>query len=1408
MRIPYSVSVPLLKRRNALVSLAWRNLAGSRTRTVLSVLAVALGVTVIIVGDMIGGSILNAISDSEIAQLTGVELFEQLASLLTLVGIAVTAAAGFLVFNAFAMSVTQRRQQIGALRALGMTRRQVMRLVLVEALITGGLGTLFGLVVGPLMGRGVIALLSTTDMFLDALTEGSVSLSSFFLAAALGVGITLFSVLLPARRATRVSPLDALRAPESTRIVQNPVRPALVGLVIAVGLAIYLLVAPPGEWVSPPWDSRLTGLFTVAWLVGLALMLPAWVGGVGDRARRPLSRWLGAVGRLIADNLQRGRGRVTLTIATLAVGLAMIVGTTGFITFFLHELFGHTLRSAIQQRGWVVSSFQVTQNVADFVELDSLQLLPEAIEKVESVVNGRGEILGFYFAVVPDLSFMGSNYFSFVLDPKVLRETGDTFFTFTEGDWETAMPIMESGCGLLLTPLVAQKNNAWIGDTLTVQGVGGDVECTIVGIGQSYVSASIISGAAANVFGATDLLSLYVSPSPNVAPSLLEADLNALADRHPGIYVMQLDDMARIQQSAFDQVRSMLNGMLLLAIVAAALGVVNTTMMSVAERRRELGLLRAVGATRRQVTRVVTGEAALMGLIGGGLGLVAGVGVTLVLVVTYGGNAWGIPGLDLWGAAWRSAQPALFNGLVGLFAAPLICAGAAWLPARSILRGSAVETLNPERRHEVARTAKRETPMRSLYFISWRNMQQGQTRTVLSVLAVALGVAVIIATGVTSAGVKSGIEETVKESVAFVTDMVGVGLSIAGVMILVAAGFLIFNAFGMAVTQRRRQIGALCSLGGTRRQMMQLVLVEALIVGGLGTGLGVVGGPILGRGILAAMRVAGYELGAGSVSASGIALAVAVGLAVTLLSVLIPAHRATRIAPLVAMRPDMAAGLDRMSRARVWVGLAIIAVLWSYLAAAPPGKWTLEPWNYAMPFLLAVPWLGALLLLAPAVVGGVGQVLRVPLARLWKASGSLMADNLRRGRRRVTITALTFAVSVMTVVGVTGVFNFFGKVLIDHAQETRFQSGLEPGWSIGAADFTQGVMNAGGMIAGLKPEVIAEVYRVAEGRATVGVERPVVVPEIAAVLVPNYFSSMLDLNLLAVPGNVRFLEGDLETALPIMEAGCGVLLAPGAAARNGVEIGHTLTIQSKRGPLECTVAGVVVMGVVPISVISPAVKDHFDAGDPTSVIIFPRAGIDRAALEADLQAIDEKYGDDAWLLRWQENVDTVAESTDWVLALMSSLLVLAVVAAALGQINTTVMSVAERRQELGLFRAVGATRRQVTAVVVGEAALIGFIGSTLGLIAGAGLGAIFTLAHGGNNWGYPDIDLWDAAWRSVRPALGNGLVGLIAAPLLSAAAAWFPVRRLLRGSAVETLNPGRRPEAARSTVKRKASCVR
>ena len=687
--------------------LAWRNLAQHRLRTVSSALAVALGAAMTVAASVTSGAILDALSGFESAQTFLTGLLDQLDSMLTLVGVGITFAAGFLVFNAFAMSITQRRKQIGALRSLGMTRRQVMRLVLVEALVTGSAGTLVGLVAGPLLGRGAIGLMRTFTAEIFVFGKADVSLPSLLLATVLGLGVTLLSALVPAWRATRISPLTALRQETVAASLRSTnLQYSRVGLLLSAALVGFLVVAPPGEWVTPPWDAVLTGSFALLWMGCLLLVLPALIGGVGRWLRalltrfpfdRLTARW-GATGRLTADNLGRGRGRVMLTILTLAVALTMIVSMTGFIRFMFFELMLPKVESGVQQGAWMIAPFDYMAGMAAYTDLDSLGLLPATLAEARQVLEGRGHLLAVHYVIVPELSFLGSSYFSFLVAPGDLQQGGDLsfLFTFTEGDWETALPIMESGCGVLSTPLVANGNGVSVGEAFEVMGVNGPVRCTVAGIGSPMVGASVIGippSTARESFGDTKPLSAVVWPRPGVDRDALGADLRTVLARYPGVEMSDLKDMAAIQAQVMESLPNMLNALLLLAIVAAALGVVNTTVMSVAERRRELGLLRAVGATRRQVRAVVIGEAALMGLIGGGLGLVAGTGVVVILAVTYGGNGWGIPDLDLWGAACRSVQPALFNGLVGLVAAPFICAGAAWLPVRAILRGTAIETL-------------------------------------------------------------------------------------------------------------------------------------------------------------------------------------------------------------------------------------------------------------------------------------------------------------------------------------------------------------------------------------------------------------------------------------------------------------------------------------------------------------------------------------------------------------------------------------------------------------------------------------------------------------------------------------------------------------------------------------------
>jgi ABC-type antimicrobial peptide transport system permease subunit len=212
------------------------------------------------------------------------------------------------------------------------------------------------------------------------------------------------------------------------------------------------------------------------------------------------------------------------------------------------------------------------------------------------------------------------------------------------------------------------------------------------------VGASIISTKASELFGVEAPMALLLTPKSGVDRSSIEAELAALAERHPEIQIATLAGMTELQTQVFDMLPNLFNALLVLAIVVAALGAINTIMMSITERRRELSLLRAVGATQRQVNEVVLYEAALMGAVGGALGLIGGAGIIIILATVYGGNAWGVPDLDLWEAAWQAVQPGIMNGLVGLVVAPFICAGAALWPMRIILRGLAIASLQVEQR--------------------------------------------------------------------------------------------------------------------------------------------------------------------------------------------------------------------------------------------------------------------------------------------------------------------------------------------------------------------------------------------------------------------------------------------------------------------------------------------------------------------------------------------------------------------------------------------------------------------------------------------------------------------------------------------------------------------------------------
>jgi putative ABC transport system permease protein len=614
-------------------------------------------------------------------------LTDQLGSNLTTMGIAISAASGFVVFNAFGMSVARRKFRIATLRTVGMTQSQVLRLTLLESLLTGLLGVAMGLIAGPILGRLAIAgLKAVTAEGMFIFEAGAPSREVVLLGGGLGLLVSLIAALAPALGATRVAPLAARRPMAAAGIEQTPIWRGWMGLAGLTGVAIYLRLAPPAVWLRPPWDGRIALLFAAAWLGMLAFLTPSLVAWTGRWLRRPLRALAGATGMLVADHLRRERRRVMLTMMSLAISLALVISVLGFTRFSTDSLMGPKLVEAGQMGAWAVSSFNAMGGMAEYGQLESLTLKPQVVELVKSTVSGRAEVLTFGFAVIPELSFFGESYFTFVMDPAEARRGGDWLFSFNEGDWPRAERIMERGCGALVMPTIAAKSGISVGESIQISGPAGPIDCVLAGIGASFGAGSIVGTSDPGQFGGERPITLMVRPLPGADRLRIDQELTALAAATDGLVLTTMADMTEAQLALIDQVPIVLDAMAVLAVLAAGLGVVNTLTIGVVERRREFGLYRAVGATRQQLIGVVAGEAALMSAIGGALGVLGGIGITMIIPTVYGGASWGLLDMDHWAEAVRILRPASTLGLIGWAATPFIGALAGLLPARGLLR--------------------------------------------------------------------------------------------------------------------------------------------------------------------------------------------------------------------------------------------------------------------------------------------------------------------------------------------------------------------------------------------------------------------------------------------------------------------------------------------------------------------------------------------------------------------------------------------------------------------------------------------------------------------------------------------------------------------------------------------------
>ncbi|MET8247100.1 FtsX-like permease family protein [Streptomyces sp. NPDC005202] len=561
----------------------------------------------------------------------------------------------FLIINTFSMLVAQRTREIGLMRAIGASRKQVNRSVLVEALLLGVGGSILGVGAGVGIAIGLMKLMSAMGMDLST-RDLTVKATTPVAGLVLGVVVTVLAAYLPARRAGKISPMAALRdagTPADGRA--GRVR-GLIGLVLtgAGGAALY--TAASAKKASD--GSLVLGAGVVLTLIGFVVIGPLLAGWVVRVISAVLLRAFGPVGRMAERNALRNPRRTGATGAALMIGLALVA--------CLSVVGSSMVASATDELDKSVG--------ADFIVQGNQRIVPQA-EKAMQHTPGLAHVTRYKDLDATLTSPDGKTDDTGITaaDPSY---ADDLRRTTTEGTLTAAYDKDAMSVG----SDYAKKHGVHVGDTITVAFKGGRTAKLKV--------AAITSDDSALDKGAryTSIATVEKYVPKNKIPSNVimfaeakdgqekqaYAALKKSMQPYPQYQVRDQTDYKKELKNQVGQLLNMVYGLLALAIIVAVLGVVNTLALSVVERTREIGLLRAIGLSRRQLRRMIRMESVLIALFGAllGLGLGMGWGATAQkLLALEGLNVLDIPWPTIIGVFIGSAFVGLFAALIPAFRA-------------------------------------------------------------------------------------------------------------------------------------------------------------------------------------------------------------------------------------------------------------------------------------------------------------------------------------------------------------------------------------------------------------------------------------------------------------------------------------------------------------------------------------------------------------------------------------------------------------------------------------------------------------------------------------------------------------------------------------------------------------------
>lgn len=536
-------------------------------------------------------------------------------SMMWLMGIMALAMAAFIIFNTFRTVVAERRRDLGMLRAVGASKRTVMQLIITESVIQGVIGTALGLVAGYLLAWGMLQAMSPllqTFMRIE-LGRPTITTGNLIASIVLGIGFTVGSAYFPARSAMKVTPLEALR-PTSQAVERRKTNlRAIIGLVLAVlGVAALIL----GEL-------QVASFGTLLLLVGTVLLVPVAVKPVANTFGALISRMYARQGNLAQGNLNRQPGRAAVTASAMMIGIAITIAMVGMITSVTDGFMKYLDKSLGADYLFMPDSLVLGSG-----NLGAAPEFAARLNEIEGVSGVTSLRLASSQADGADLQVIG-------IDPLEYPEISG--LEFSKGDSAAAFTGLENERAIIVNGIFSASSGINVGDVVKLNTPEGVLDYRVVGIAMDYLNAKLATGYISQTnleqdfHVSTDVL-IMANRAGGADEAAVNAAMQSAAANYPAFTLIDSAEFKASQLNTLNMAMSFMYLLILMLAIPGLIAMVNTLSINVIERTREIGMLRAIGSTRKQVKQMVFGESLLLSALGTALGILVGLFLSYYMV--------------------------------------------------------------------------------------------------------------------------------------------------------------------------------------------------------------------------------------------------------------------------------------------------------------------------------------------------------------------------------------------------------------------------------------------------------------------------------------------------------------------------------------------------------------------------------------------------------------------------------------------------------------------------------------------------------------------------------------------------------------------------------------------------------